>query len=146
MRPTSIASSASESTCVASGGSTIASPGPITAFANLPKRSGSAGGPPAGPAAWGGVVESGADDLQRWLLPGAGSRFPRYGNPLRSDGATRPAVHALPRADPARRGAGVRGRLDVRLARALAGVDPAADARRRAHLPDEARPFRHESR
>ena len=44
VRPISTASSASASTCVASGGSTIASPGPISVFSNLPKSSGSAGG------------------------------------------------------------------------------------------------------
>src|SRR3954451_6086337 len=43
-RPISTASSASESTCVASGGITIGSPGATSVFSNLPKMSGSVGG------------------------------------------------------------------------------------------------------
>ena len=89
----------------------------------------------------GRVVQAGADDLHG---SPARSRLPPHGNQLRRHRPARPAVHALPRAARARRGAGLRVRLDVRLARPLAGVDPAAHARRRPHDDDEARPLRHE--
>ena len=51
---------------------------------------------------------------------------------LRRHRPARPAVPAPDRADAARREPRLRVRLDVRLARPLAGVDSAADARRRA--------------
>ena len=55
-----------------------------------------------------------------------------------------PPYEPLPRADPARRGERLRVRLDVRLARALAGVVPAAHARGAGDLDDEVRPLRDE--
>ena len=57
-----------------------------------------------------------------------------------------PPYHALARADQARRVARLRVRVDVRLARALAGVDPDAGGRGARDVEDQARPLRHESR
>ena len=57
-----------------------------------------------------------------------------------------PPYSALARADPARRAARLRVRLDVRLARPLAGVVPAAHARRAGDDDDEARALRDEPR
>src|SRR5215213_359501 len=58
---------------------------------------------------------------------------------LRRHHPARPAVHAPDRAHNAGRAAGLRVRLDVRLARPLAGVDPAAGPPRQGDYADEAR-------
>ena len=65
---------------------------------------------------------------------------------LRRHRPARPAVPAPDRADEARRGAGLRVRLDLRLARALAGVDAGDGAPRRPDLEDQARPHGHQPR
>ena len=67
-----------------------------------------------------------------------------HGSELRRHRPSRSAVHADDRADPARRAAGVRVRLDLRLARALAGVVPGDGARCRPDVEDQARPHGHE--
>ena len=87
------------------------------------------------------VVESDADDLHSHIIARVGSAAWLS---LRCHGPARPAVHAVPRADRARRAAGLRVRLDVRLARPLARIDAAARARRRPDVDDEARPLRDE--
>ena len=141
-RPISTASSASESTCVASGGSTIASPGPISAFSNLPKSSGSAGGSRPVSRDVGGVVLAGADDLH------ARRRRSR----LRTLMAISFGVTVLP--DPPytrflellelaeEQGFEYGWTYDSHVL--WQDGDPAADARRRPHVDDEARPLRHE--
>ena len=69
-----------------------------------------------------------------------------HGSELRRHRPARPAVQPARRALPARRVARLRVRLDLRLARPLAGVVPAAHARRAGDDDDEVRPLRDEPR
>src|SRR6185312_7675608 len=87
------------------------------------------------------VVSSDADDLHSgdFVVVGWGRA-----SELRRHGTARPAVPADDRADEARREPWVRVRVDLRLARALAGVDADARPRRRPDVEDQARPHGHE--